>query len=295
MTINRLAKGTVKNGSSEIVTVPCGRRSEINNMKKGFLIIFTFFYFGLFIILIDLVSRNFIGPLPGVLTLAALVAAFILSVGLAQFTANKAEVLAPLKRKLLLAIVCLLLILAVIVVFVKAKGKKPFQDLEAADISAASVELVPPDTTVQITDLEELAGYLNDIVVYEKDNSYNDYAGQTVTITLTMKDGSKKEIRENNSFVVIDGTGYKAKYEPLEALSHYANSLREALNSMYIANRIYICYNAGRQSEISSPCGSTAIKTPVLQHWGFLFPFCRQGLGPRLVTDYLSLSNHLMM
>lgn len=120
-----------------------------------------------------------------------------------------------------------MLILAVIVVFVKVKGKKPFQDLEASDISGASVELVPPETTVQITELEELAGYLNDIIVYEKDNSYNEYAGQTVTITLTMKDGSKKEIRENNPFVVIDGTGYKAKYEPLEALSHYANSLGE--------------------------------------------------------------------
>ena len=48
-----------------------------------------------------------------------------------------------------------------------------------------------------------------------------------MTITLTMKDGSKKEIRENNPFVAIDGTGYKAKYEPLEALSHYANSLGE--------------------------------------------------------------------
>lgn len=196
-------------------------------MKKGFLIIFTLFYFGLFIVLINLVSRNFIGPLPGVLTLAALVAAFILSVGLAQFTANKVEVLASQKRKILLAIVSLLLILAVIVVFDKAKGKKPFQDLEASDISGASVELVPPETTVQITELEELAGYLNDIIVYEKDNSYNEYAGQTVTITLTMKDGSKKEIRENNPFVAIDGTGYKAKYEPLEALSHYANSLGE--------------------------------------------------------------------
>ena len=169
-------------------------------MKKGLLIIFTLFYFGLFIVLIDLVSRNFIGPLPGVLTLAALVAAFILSVGLAQFTANKVEVLAPLKRMILLAVVSLLLILAVIVVFVKVKGKKPFQDLEAADISAASIELVPPDTRVQIMELEELAGYLKDIVVYEKDNSYNDYAGQTVTITLTMKDGSKKEIRENIHF-----------------------------------------------------------------------------------------------
>ena len=104
-------------------------------MKNGFLIIVMLVYFGLFSVLIDLVSRNVIGPLPGVLTLAALVAAFILSVGLAQFTANKVEVLAPLKRKILLAIVCLLLILTVIVVFVKVKGKKPFQDLEASDIN----------------------------------------------------------------------------------------------------------------------------------------------------------------
>ena len=196
-------------------------------MKKGFLIIFTFLYFGILAVLIDLVSCNFIGPLPGVLTLVALVAAFILGVGLAQFTANQAEVLAPLQRKLLLAAACLLLILAAAAAFVKAKGKKPFQDLEASDISAASVELTPPGTTVQIKELEELAGYLNDIVVYEKDNSYNDYAGQTVTIILTMKDGSKKKIRGNNLLVVIDGTDYKAKYEPLEALNSYANRLLE--------------------------------------------------------------------
>ena len=42
-----------------------------------------------------------------------------------------------------------------------------------------------------------------------------------------MKDGSKKEIRENNLFVAIDGTGYKAKYKPLESLNSYANRLLE--------------------------------------------------------------------
>lgn len=42
-----------------------------------------------------------------------------------------------------------------------------------------------------------------------------------------MKDGSKKEVRENNLFVAIDGTGYKAKYKPLESLNSYANRLLE--------------------------------------------------------------------
>ena len=105
--------------------------------------------------------------LPGVLTLVALVAAFILGVGLAQFTANKAEVLAPLQRKLLLAAACLLLILAAAAAFVKAKGKA-FSGFRGVGYFAASVELTPPGTTVQIKELEELAGYLNDIVVYEK-------------------------------------------------------------------------------------------------------------------------------
>ena len=38
-----------------------------------------------------ILSRNFIGALPGVLTVAAWVAAFIVSVGLAEFTVHKIE------------------------------------------------------------------------------------------------------------------------------------------------------------------------------------------------------------
>ena len=45
-----------------------------------------------------------------------------------------------------------------------------------------------------------------------------------------MKDGSKKKIRGNNLLVVIDGTDYKAKYEPLEALNSYANRLLEGMS-----------------------------------------------------------------
>ena len=59
----------------------------------------------------------------------------------------------------------------------------------------------------------------------EKDNSYTEYAGQAVIFTLSLADGSQVEIIAYNPFIIIDGIGYKCKYEPCEALNHYANEL----------------------------------------------------------------------
>jgi len=42
-----------------------------------------------------------------------------------------------------------------------------------------------------------------------------------------MVDGSKEEIMASNPFVVINGTGYKTKYEPCQKLNGYANRLLE--------------------------------------------------------------------
>ena len=42
---------------------------------------------------------------------------------------------------------------------------RPFKDLEAADITSASVRLSPPDTTIQIVETEELVSYLNEVVM----------------------------------------------------------------------------------------------------------------------------------
>ena len=61
--------------------------------------------------------------------------------------------------------------------------------------------------------------------VYNKDNSYTEYAGQAVIFTLSLADGSQVEIIAYNPFIIIDGIGYKCKYEPCEALNHYANEL----------------------------------------------------------------------
>ena len=50
-------------------------------------------------------------------------------------------------------------------------------------------------------------------------------AGQAVIFTLSLADGSQVEIIAYNPFIIIDGIGYKCKYEPCEALNHYANEL----------------------------------------------------------------------
>lgn len=103
--------------------------------------------------------------------------------------------------------------------------EKTFKDLESSEIVSATVRLVPPDTTIQIVEIEELTGYLNDVVIYKEDNSYTEYSGQGVIFTLILSDGTQTEVMAYNPFFVIDGVGYKTKYEPCEALNAYANRL----------------------------------------------------------------------
>lgn len=113
-------------------------------------------------------------------------------------------------------------------------GRKPFRDLEASDIAAAAVHLTPPDRTVQIPELKELASYLEDVVIYREDGSFREYTGQGVTFCLTMSDGTQTEVMAYNPFLVIDGVGYRTKYEPCEALNQYANSLLDRQNAIIV-------------------------------------------------------------
>ena len=82
-------------------------------------------------------------------------------------------------------------------------------------------------TMLEIPDTAELAEYLSQVVIYDRDDSYTEYAGQGVVFTLHMTDGSTTDVMAYNPFLVIDGVGYRTKYEPCEALSRYANQLLE--------------------------------------------------------------------
>lgn len=94
-----------------------------------------------------------------------------------------------------------------------------------SDIASASVQLSPPDTTTQIEDIEELVRLLNEVVIYREDNSYTEYAGQGVIFTLSLSDGTYKEIIAYYPFFILDRVGYQTEYEPCEALNSYANEL----------------------------------------------------------------------
>ena len=129
------------------------------------------------------------------------------------------------KKWLIITMVCMVLLCIVVMVFLFTMGKKPYKNLDAAQIASAKVQLTPPDKTVEIEDISELVGYLNDVVIYNQDNSYTEYVGQGVTFTLIMTDGTQTEITAYNPFLIIDGVGYKTKYEPCQALNSYANEL----------------------------------------------------------------------
>ena len=106
-------------------------------------------------------------------------------------------------------------------------GRKPFRDLEAADITAASVTLMPPDVTLELDEAEikTLAELLGDLRITRPDQSYTEYAGQAVQFTVTFADGTETELTDYNPFLIIDGTGWRTAYGPCEALNRFANEL----------------------------------------------------------------------
>ncbi len=140
------------------------------------------------------------------------------------------------KKTIIISLICILSAAVMMIIFAVVSGRKPYKDLEAEQIVSAAVHLLPPDKTIQITEVKELVDLLKDVVIYHEDNSYTEYAGQGVTFTLVMTDGTQTDIMAYNPFLVIDGTGYKTKYEPCEALNHYANMLSERTETPVSAN-----------------------------------------------------------
>ena len=129
------------------------------------------------------------------------------------------------KKTWIISFISLVIILAIGIICYKSIGRRPYKSLEAVDIVSASVELLPPDETVQIIEIKELVEYLKEVVIYEQDDSWMEYAGQATVFTLTMADGTVEEVTAYNPFVIINGVGYRTKYEPCEQLNNLANRL----------------------------------------------------------------------
>ncbi len=107
----------------------------------------------------------------------------------------------------------------------RGKGSRPFENLTGEEIASVTLEIVPPGKRIPVENLTEFVELLQKVVVYEKDSSWEDYAGQFVKFEILMRNGTEKIVVAYNPFVVIDGVGYQTKEKPCEELSAYANSL----------------------------------------------------------------------
>ena len=139
------------------------------------------------------------------------------------------------KRYLLMggAVLTILLTLAAGLLF---WGRRPFRGLEAADIAAATVLVGPPDVTLELDagEIETLADLLADVRITRPDQSYSEYAGQTVLFTVTMADGTAANVTAYNPFLIIDGTGWRTAYAPCEALNRSHSDAEECVNDTYL-------------------------------------------------------------
>ena len=119
--------------------------------------------------------------------------------------------------------------LVLLLVLSLAVSRRPFRDLEVSDIQSAAAELLPPDITIQLgrDEIAALASLLREVRVTRRDNSYTEYAGQMVRFTLTLTDGTTREVGAYNPFLIIDGRGWRTAYEPCEALNAFGNRLNQ--------------------------------------------------------------------
>ena len=164
-----------------------------------------------------------------------------------------------MKRKtIIISLICILSAVIIVMVTAVFRGRKPYKNLDSSQIVSATVRLTPPDKTIQITEVTELVNLLKDVVIYNEDNSYTGYSGQGVTVT--MADGTQTSIMAYNPFLVIDGVGYKTKYEPCEALNHYANILLEQTEKLSFAD---ITHGTTFQATVIEITDSSILVKPV--------------------------------
>ena len=98
------------------------------------------------------------------------------------------------KRTITISLICILSATIIMIVVAAAGGRKPYKNLETVQIIYSTVQLSPPNITIQITEINELVDLLKYVVIYNEDNSYTEYSGQGVTFTLVMADGTQTKL-----------------------------------------------------------------------------------------------------
>lgn len=132
-----------------------------------------------------------------------------------------------MKKKVLIAVLCVVVLAGAVLAKLFLIGDRPLKGLSQSEVSAATVELYPPDATFELTkpEIEELVRILDQVVTYQRDDTYQESCGQAVIFTLTKTDGTLLRVQAYNPFIVIDNVGYRTKYGPCEDLNHLGNDI----------------------------------------------------------------------
>lgn len=132
-----------------------------------------------------------------------------------------------MKRKILTIAAIILAVALIVTIGTWVIGRKPFKNLKADEIQSISIHLWPPNESMDLTEaeIEELVGLLQQVEIHHPTWMHHASGGQSNVMTITFQDGSVKEVNEFGSILIIDGMGYRAEYEPNEAINQFANKL----------------------------------------------------------------------
>lgn len=131
------------------------------------------------------------------------------------------------KKPMIIGLVIVVILIIGLYIFKISLGNRPLKDLSISEISEVSVELAPPDKTFKLknSEITKLISIFQTVVTYRQDDSYKDYCGQAVVFTITKTDGTRIVVNAYNPFIIINGIGYKTKYEPCQELNSFGNDI----------------------------------------------------------------------
>lgn len=132
-----------------------------------------------------------------------------------------------MKRKILIIAAVILAVILVITIGLSLIGRQPFKNMKAEEIQSVSIHLWPPNETMELNqdEIDALVGLLQQVTIYNPRWLHLASGGQSNIMTITYQDGSVKELNQFGSTLIIDGKGYRAEYEPNEAINQFANRL----------------------------------------------------------------------
>lgn len=132
-----------------------------------------------------------------------------------------------MKRRILTIAAIILAVALILTIGIWTIGRKLFKDLHTEDIKSVSIHLWPPNETRELSqgEIEELVTLLQQVKIYNPSWLHLASGGQSNIMTITYQDGSVQEVNQFGSRLIIDGQGYRAEYDPNEAINQFANKL----------------------------------------------------------------------